>query len=125
MVIHPVSVSQAKVNSLRQYRRSPDPHLHGTTTNAGVCWLPAPSYPLQATSLLLPNRSVPVHPFTLKEAVMHHAYSEEQNQEKENHHKQDRDDSRQGSLLFRAARQVRILIHPSRLNSSPRAGRDL
>jgi len=36
--------------------------------------------------LLLPNRSVLVDPLTLKEAVMHHAHSEEQNKEKENHH---------------------------------------
>jgi hypothetical protein len=60
----------------------------------------------------------------LKETVMHHAYSEEQNQEKENRHEEDRDDSTQWWLLPRAGRRVRILIHPSRLNSCPRAGHD-
>ena len=87
MAIHPFSVSHAKGNSLRQYRRSsdrlscgsPDPHFHSKTTSAGACRL-------QATSPLLPNRPVLVDPLTLKETVMHHAHSEEQNKEKENHH---------------------------------------
>jgi hypothetical protein len=74
--------------------------------------------------LLLPNRPVLVDTFTPKEAVLHHGHSEEQNQEKENRHEEDRDDSRQVSLLLRVPRRVHILIHPSRLNSSPRAMRD-
>lgn len=41
---------------------------------------------LRFRNLLLPNRPVPVLPFTLKETVMHHAYSEEQNKEEENNH---------------------------------------
>ena len=88
------------------------------STDGSICRLLAIGY------LLLPNRSVLVDPLASKEAVMHHAHSEEQNQEKENHHEEDRDNSRQWSLLLRAAGQVRILIHLSRLNSSPGAGWD-
>jgi len=60
-----------------------------------------------------------VHPLTPKETVMHHAHAEKENEENENRHEEGRNDSSQGSLLFRAGRLVRILVHQSRLNSSP------
>lgn len=88
------------------------------STDGSIDWLLAIRY------LLLPNRPVPVLPSTLKETVMHHAHSEEQNQERENYHEEDRDDCAQWWLLLWPARRVRILIHSSRLNSCPRAGHD-
>ena len=77
--------------------------------------LPVAGYPL------LPNRSVLVDSLALKETVMHHAHSEKENQENKNNHEEGCDDSTQWSLLRRAARLVQVLIHQSRLNSSPGA----
>jgi len=88
------------------------------STDGSIDWL------LAIRCLLLPNRPVPVLSFALKETVMHHADSEEENQDKENRHEEDRDDCAQWRLLLWPARRVRILIHSSRLNSCPRAGQD-
>jgi hypothetical protein len=62
-----------------------------------------------------------VLPLTLKETVMNHGHSEKENQENKNNHEEGCDDPTQWSLLRRAARLVQVLIHQSRLNSSPGA----
>jgi hypothetical protein len=60
-----------------------------------------------------------VNPLTLKEAVMHHAQSEEQNKEKENYHKYNPEESKRWWFLLRPGCEVHVLVHESRLHSSP------